>query len=256
MFEHDDIPPADHTPWAAWGSDIGQTRTDNEDAVLCDPRRGLFVVADGMGGHAAGEQASAMAIHTLDAVLSAERLHTAIADGPDAMRVLLREALAAANAAVLQVGVDHPEWEGLGTTAVLAVLAEDKLYVANVGDSRAYLLRKSKAVVLTADHTIAAMLVNVGAMDSEDVRDNPLRNQLTMILGADQPLNPTFIATTLQPGERLLLCTDGLWDMLEDTELAGIVRYSATPREAVYSLIAEADLAGAKDNITALVIFR
>jgi len=256
MFELDDAPPADGCPWAAWGSDIGQVRTDNEDAVLCEPSRGLFVVADGMGGHAAGEQASATAIHTLDTVLTRARLTAAAADGDDAVHALLCEALTEANAAILQVGVDHPEWEGLGTTAVIALLTDDRLYVANVGDSRAYLLRKRKAVVLTADHTIAAMLVGIGAMESEDLHDNPLRNQLTMVLGADQPLNPAFIATSLLPGERLLLCTDGLWDMLDNEALAGIVRYSATPREAVYSLIAEADISGAKDNITALVIFR
>jgi len=243
------------SPWAAGGTDIGQTRADNEDALLCDSDLGLFVVADGMGGHAAGEQASAAAIRTLRRELTDERLRPALAEGEKAVFTLVYTALNAANAAILQLEADHPEWSGLGTTAVLAILHRDTAYIVNVGDSRAYLLRGMRGHLLTRDHTMAALLVEEQGLSAQEVREHPLRNKLTMILGSREPLEPDFSVCTLRSGDRLLLCTDGLWEALEDDDLAQIVYYSATPKEAVYALIASADTAGGEDNITTIVVF-
>ncbi|MHB9022645.1 MAG: PP2C family protein-serine/threonine phosphatase [Armatimonadota bacterium] len=248
--------PSGAFPWAAGGSDIGSSRADNEDALLCDCDRGLFAVCDGMGGHAAGEQASAAAVCALDAMLTADRLQDAIADGEKAVWMLLCEALVAANTAILQVAECHREWAGLGTTVVLAFIDDDRLYLANVGDSRAYLIRGKKIDALTSDHTVAATLLAEGEITEEELRDHPLRNRLTMVLGTQDALEPSLTFLTLRLGDRLILCTDGLWDLLEDTDIADIVRYSATPNEAVYALIAAADDAGGHDNITTVVIFR
>lgn len=243
-------------PWAAGGTDIGQTRADNEDALLCDPTLRLFVVADGMGGHAAGEQASAAVIRTLRAELCAEHLRPALDDGDDAVCALIQQALNTANATILRIEEDHPEWKGLGTTVVLAVLHGSRAYVANIGDSRAYLVHGMSGRVLTQDHTVVAMLAETQGLTPREVREHPLRNKLTMIVGAREELEPAFAICDLQRGDRLVLCTDGLWEVLEDDEIAQIVYFSATPREAVYSLIASADTEGGEDNITAIVIFQ
>lgn len=242
-------------PWAAGGTDIGQTRADNEDALLCDPHLRLFVVADGMGGHAAGEQASAAVIRTLRHAIDSPRLTEALATGDDAVFALITEALCASNDTILQLEDTHPEWHGLGTTAVVVLLDGDRVYVANVGDSRAYLLRGMTGEVLTRDHTVVAMLAETQGLTPRECREHPLRNKLTMILGTRDTLEPACTTCTLRPGDRLMLCTDGLWETLEDDEIAQIIYYSATPREAVYSLIACADTEGGEDNITAIVIF-
>jgi len=241
--------------WAAGGSDIGQERPDNEDAWLCDHGRGLFVVADGMGGHAAGEQASAIAIRVLHEELSCEKLTAAVAEGEEAMKALFYTALTAADAAILHATEEHPKWKGMGTTAVIAYLDGNRLYIANVGDSRAYLLRGSRPTLLTQDHSIAGMLVQEGVITPDAVREHPHRNELTMTLGIAQELDPAFAVHELQSGDRLLLCTDGLWDMLDEHDIAQIVHFSATPHEAVYALIAAADDEGGYDNITVVVFF-
>jgi serine/threonine protein phosphatase PrpC len=241
-------------PWAAGGSEIGQERADNEDAWFCDPVRGLFIVADGMGGHAAGEEASAAAIQALSTALSQARLRQAVAAGAEAMQGLLHAALTAANAAILQLEAAHPEWVGMGTTAVIAVRADADLYVANVGDSRAYLLRGGRATPLTCDHSVAAMLVNSGTIAPDELRLHPMRNQLTMVLGSTDPLLPAFTVQSLRPGDRVVLCSDGLWDMLDDDTILQIVQFSATPCEAAYALISAADDAGGLDNITVIVM--
>lgn len=240
---------------AAGGSDIGSRRADNEDALLCDVERGLFVIADGMGGHAAGEQASAIAVQTLDTELSGVRLRAALTEGEDALRALFAETLRAASTAILRAGEHRPEWKDMGTTAVVAYVADERLYLAHVGDSRAYLLRADDIRPLTRDHTVAMTLVDDGEITLEEARTHKLRNRLSQVLGAHGDITPDFTSLALQRGDRVLLCTDGLFDMLTDEEIAEIVNFSASPDEAVYALIATADDAGGRDNITIVAIF-
>lgn len=243
--------------WAAGGSDAGSTRANNEDALLLDPARRLFVIADGMGGHAAGEQASALVIRELDRRLTADKLQAALAEGEEAVQALLTATFTETNAEILAFAEEHPDLAGLGATAVLGLLdGNNRLYVANIGDSRAYHLRGETATILTRDHSMAALLMEEQGLSADDVRGTKLRNHLTMVLGSEEELAPAYSTCQLQRGERVVLCTDGLWDMLQDDDIAQIVYYSATPREAVYSLIAAADTEGGLDNITAIVIFR
>ncbi len=240
---------------AAGGSDIGSRRADNEDAFLCDVERGLFLIADGMGGHAAGEQASALAVQTLDTELSGVRLRAALSDGDDSLRALFDDTLRAASTAILRAGEHHPEWKDMGTTAVVAYAAADRLYIAHVGDSRAYLLRGAEIRPLTRDHTVAMSLVDDGEITLEEARTHKLRNRLSQVLGAHGEITPDFTTLPLEHGDRIILCTDGLFDMLTDEEIAEIVNFSASPEEAVYALIATADDAGGRDNITIVAIF-
>jgi protein phosphatase len=246
-----------HGAWAAGGSDIGSVRADNEDAWLCDTERGLFIIADGMGGHAAGEEASAAAVRLFNDALSTPRLHTALVAGEDAVRALFHDAFNAANKAIVQLGKAYPDWAGMGTTAVLAYLADDLLYVANAGDTRAYLVRDDHPAILTRDHTVAALMVENETLTVEEMREHPLRNRLTLVLGDDDgEIDPAFSVHQVRPGDRIVLCTDGLWNMIEDDEMVQIVNFSASAHEAVYSLIAAADDAGGRDNISVIVLFR
>ncbi|OPZ84490.1 MAG: Serine/threonine phosphatase stp [bacterium ADurb.Bin429] len=143
----------------------------------------------------------------------------------------------------------------MGTTAVVACLAGDILYLAHVGDSRAYLLRDGDIRALTRDHTVAMTLVDDGDITLEEARTHPLRNRLSQVLGAHGAIHPDFTNLPVQHGDRILLCTDGLYDMLTDEEIVEIVNFSASPDEAVYALIATADDAGGRDNITVVAVF-
>jgi protein phosphatase len=240
---------------AAGGSETGQVRTNNEDAWLCDADRGLFIVADGMGGQEAGEQASATAIAVLNAALCGAPLREALAGGEAEMQGIFTAALADANTAITALVDTHPGWAGLGSTALVAILRDRRLYLANVGDSRAYLLLGDAVTCLTQDHSVAARMVADGLLEPEALRTHRLRNTLTQSLGDDENPEPDCITLELPANARLLLCTDGLWEQLDDDEIAGILRFSASPQEAAYSLLAAADDAGGDDNITAVTVF-
>jgi protein phosphatase len=134
------------------------------------------------------------------------------------------------------------------------VLRDAVLYVANVGDSRAYLLRDGRPTLLTRDHSLAAALCEQGKIPAAAIRTHHLRNHLTMVLGSSEPLEPACSVHALQPGDQIVLCSDGLWDMLEDAEIASLCRQAATPYAATQALIAAANQAGGADNITVIVL--
>jgi len=232
---------------AAGASDRGLVRPNNEDAVLCDPEQGLFAVVDGMGGHRAGEVASAIVVRELKARLAP--------DGrPDTgMEEALRDALRDANDAVLEQADAHPEWQGMGAAAVVAVCAQGVLHIANLGDSRAYLVRGNRPEQLSRDHTVAATLFAQEQFTAEEARSHPLRNRLTAVVGARRPVQPAYRALALRPDDRILLCSDGLWEPVTDTEIAAICR-GATPADCARELIRLANDRGGRDNVTVIVI--
>jgi len=211
----------------------------------------LFVVADGMGGMAAGEQASREVVRVLQEVLTLERIRQMEEGGGEA---LLREALQQANDTLLAVAQQHPEWRGMGSTAVVALLQGDTLHVANLGDSRAYLVRRGQLRMLSRDHSVIAELVERGMVLEEEAGSLNLRNQLTASLGGEEWVAPAYTAVTVQPGDRIVLCSDGLWDLVPDREIARLTWGHPDPQEAVQSLIDAANLAGGLDNITVIVI--
>ena len=226
--------------WAS-ATHTGRVRSNNEDAVYppvsgAGEESSLFIVADGMGGHVAGEVASRIAVETA----------TDIDDTP-ARRVI------GANHALLLEVAEHPELAGMGTTMTLLEIDDDVARLAHVGDSRAYLLRDGELRQLTGDHTVAAEYVAAGRISPEEAQNHPQRNMITRALGLTQDLLVDEIEEPIQPGDRFLLCSDGVNAMLDDN---GIKEQLAaeTPEEAVWGLIEAANAAGGHDNITAVVI--
>lgn len=225
-------------------TDPGRVREANEDCCAefegSDAAR-LLVVADGMGGHAKGDLASRAAVDTLGEVFRTSRA------APEA---LLRDAFAAANARVHELGADDPR--GMGTTVVALLLRRDGAWVAHVGDSRAYHWRGGRLVRLTEDHSWVAQEVAHGRLTPEEAASHPRRNALLRSIGMDEDLPADVRPIELAPGDRVLLCSDGLWDELDDASLADVLG-AAEPAECVARLIELANLAGGHDNVTAAV---
>lgn len=247
-------PPAPERVQVAAGSDMGRVRQNNEDSYLCDHQRGLYIVADGMGGHAAGEVASEMVIKTLGDRLSAEEITRMLSTGTDGIKESLATLVREANSTVLSAATGNWDWHGMGSTVVLVVRDGDILHIMNVGDSRGYIIRDGKAFPVTVDHSVAAALMNQGQVTYEELRTHPLRNQLTSVLGLDAPLEPAYKVAELQDGDRALLCSDGLWDMLPDEDIVRIVTENERLPDAVTALIQAANDHGGEDNVTVVLI--
>lgn len=266
---------------AAAGSDAGQMYLLNQDCVLALLRppeetstAGLFVVADGMGGHQAGEVASRLAVETvrdqlawlLEQSSSQPRsvLETPSADDngdDDAPARLIAEwlesAIGEANEEIFNYAQENPEQAGnLGTTLTALLAVDGRAAIANVGDSRTYIWRHGELFQITDDHSYIAHLVREGQLEPEALYTHPRRNVITRSLGNfDHVAIDTWILK-LEPGDRFLLCSDGLWEMIQGTEaLAAFVGEAATPESAVAALIGAANAAGGKDNIGAVVVY-
>jgi protein phosphatase len=210
-------------------SETGHVRQRNEDALLVDPESGVFAVADGMGGHPAGDVASAVAIARLKDVLSGY-------DGSDPGATLV-EALQEAHAAVLADAEGNPGRRGMGSTAVVTLVGEDAAWVAHVGDSRCYLLSDENGLhQVTVDHGAGGYL--------------------TQALGLDRGVSPDVATVPLAAGDRLLLCTDGLSNMVEDDKIATMLREAGDAQGACDALTSAALTAGGVDNVTTVVIAR
>jgi protein phosphatase len=239
------------TVFASTMSDVGLLRSRNEDSWgwrKLSLTRNLFVVADGMGGHEAGEEASALAARTVCSALAAVD-----SDDLGALEKATRAAILDANRAVR--GLAKSRGIHAGTTVVMAlVVGERKLLVCNAGDSRAYLCRAGKAQQLSHDHSLAQTMVEAGTLKPEEVRGHPRASVLTSTVGGeDEDLEVDVKQVACKAGDRILLCSDGLWGVLADDDLAALVGQGA-PREAVATLLRAALNAGTKDNVTAQVI--
>jgi serine/threonine protein phosphatase PrpC len=231
-------------------TDPGLVREHNEDAYLADEEVGVFVVADGMGGHRAGELASRIAAETIVDDIR-ERWHC----GGLADEILL-EALATAHQKIIASAQADPSRRGMGTTAVVAwiPLPADTAWVAHVGDSRGYLLRDGHLEGLTEDHTLLNQIARAGRL-SPDPAEWPSRHALSQSLGAASMIAPEVRAVPLRDGDLVLLCSDGLTDGVEDTEIARVLGTGAQPELLAERLVEAArTLGGGRDNITVVVI--
>lgn len=226
--------------WAAL-SDIGRVRTHNEDSVLAQPP--LFVVADGLGGHEAGEVASSIAVETL-------RDHAP--RRPDAPS--LARAVKAANRAVLRAAKEGVGKAGMGTTMTAAIVEGTRIAIAHVGDSRAYLLHDGTLERLTDDHSMVADMIRRGQLTEEESRVHPNRSVITRALGTDSNMTADSFEIDAAPGDRLLLCSDGLTSMLEDQAIGQILGAYRDPTVVGEALIAEANSAGGHDNISVVIV--
>lgn len=239
-------------------SAAGRVREANEDAFYVSEPQGLFIVSDGMGGVRAGSLASAMIVQALPLQVSAERLardvdalvsaQTAVAEG-------LVRAIGLVNDMLLDKTRDYPEVKGLGATVVVGVYAEDGvLVIANLGDSRAYLMRHGYLERLTADHNVAEMLFQAGHISRRQRHRHPSRHLLTRHIGMEDCPAADVALLSLRPGDRILLCTDGLTGMLKDREI-GTILWETEEREAACQLLLDrANEAGGSDNITAVIV--
>ncbi len=231
--------------WAQ--SDIGRKRTNNEDSLFSNTDLGLFMVADGMGGHRGGEKASKLAIET-----SAETYIKHLANGlrpEDA----LKNAVQDATKAVFQNSQLDPELKGMGTTLSSLLICLDQAYISHIGDSRIYRLRDGNLVRLTTDHSLVNEQVEAGIMTEEQARTSTLRNIITRAIGHDQNARADHLSVEIKPDDMFLLCTDGLNNMLNDDKIKEII-IKQEPKKSIHTLISEANLRGGDDNITVILV--
>lgn len=227
--------------WAS-ASDVGRVRDNNEDSVAPQDmgvETGPFVigVADGMGGHVGGEVASATA------------LEAAMAANGDVI-----ERAEVANRAVIARAADEPHLEGMGTTLTLAIVSDDSVELGHIGDSRAYILRGGQLAQLTTDHSLVAEMISSGELDPAEAQHHPYRNVITRAIGLAEKVAVDRVREDLRQGDRLLLCTDGLTNMVEPARIQELLEEKSHPTEAAWALIEAANAAGGFDNISTVVV--
>ena len=245
---------------AAMVTDVGVVRDHNEDSAFVDGGSQFFIVADGMGGHAAGEVASAMAVETVRKTLEASRARvTSFArkpseDGRRELVQLLQSAVLAAHQAVFQRGSRESDKQGMGTTLDVLLIAGAEAFVAHVGDSRTYLIRDGRASQITTDHTVAEVLVIEGKLTIEEAQVSPLRTILVNAIGVSADVGVEMAHLQLRPGDRLLLCSDGLHDyFVAEQEIAEKLS-NGDPQKSLAEMVELAKERGGHDNITGVVI--
>jgi len=240
-------------------SDVGIVRTNNEDNFGFDTASGIFVVCDGMGGMAAGERASKIAV---DCVLDyfnhkqpgAQGVMGRLFEGVSHRANALGQAIQLANQLILQEAGQNPEFKGMGSTIVVVAVEDDQFSVAHVGDSRAYILREGALQLLTNDHSLVMEQVRRGLLTREDAEKSTDQNVILRSLGAEDSVDPDLADHAFQPGDVLLLCSDGLSHFVKDAVLAPILLDSTSLEDACSKLIAAAKSAGSNDNITCLLL--
>ena len=233
-------------------SDIGLVRSRNEDSLWVDTRHGWLLLADGMGGHKSGDLASALTVsYVLDKLKNTLSLHPGkktvslahfLIDG-------LKEANSAIRAAAAQTATD----EVMGSTFVGALVEPDRIEFVYLGDSRLYLLRKGELTQLSRDHTLVQEFVDSGRLSEDMAQNHPYRGLLTRGLGVHDNIGPETGSRALRPGDRLLLCSDGLTDMVEPNQIAALMGTADSVEEVANSLIDAAKMGGGRDNISVIV---
>ena len=226
-------------------TDIGQKRSSNQDYVFSSEQPignlpNLFIVADGMGGHKAGDYASRYTVETLEKLIRESTLSEPAA--------IIESAVKQANTMLLEEANHHEEMKGMGTTLVICTIHDNVLTVANVGDSRLYLIN-DKIRQLSKDHSLVEEMVRLGGIKAEEARNHPDKNIITRAIGVKEDVEPDIYEYRLKKGDIILMCTDGLSNMVEDEDMFNIVKGSRDVVEAVQMLIEKANSNGGRDNI-------
>lgn len=239
--------------WHGVGAtDRGRRRRRNEDALLLEPEMRLYGVADGMGGHAAGDVASRIAVESM--AVSFARVSPRIGGGTLSRRLV--DAFEVVNRSILDHATSHPQCSGMGTTltCLAPLVSEPRCVVAHMGDSRAYLLRGDELAQVTRDHTWVQQQVDAGVLTAGDARRHRLASVLSRVLGTPEVGPPDTFVLDAERGDRWLLCSDGLSNMLPDDVIARLLIGHGAAEQAGAALIAAANEAGGMDNITVVVL--
>lgn len=229
-------------------TDVGLHRSANQDSYYLSPQGDLFIVADGMGGHIGGQEASRIATEVIREYLMQ---HRASDDSPD---ILLEQAILKANEAVIADQRQHPARADMGTTVVVAMVQDDELWCAHVGDSRLYILRESGFIQVTQDHTWVAQAMRSGDLSADQLAHHPWRHVLSQCIGREDLLEVETQRLQIEPGDRLLLCSDGLTEELSNDAIITYLQSAQTCEGAVAALVAAAKAQGGRDNITAVAL--
>jgi len=240
-------------------TDPGPVRERNEDNFLVDLETGLFLVADGMGGHASGEIASAIAADTVQEVLlgginpDETRLDRSSMDDEEELRERLRYSMNQASIRIRKAALADPVHAGMGTTLVVLLIEDDEAHIGHVGDSRLYLFRDDRLLRLTRDHTVVQQEIDAGRLTPELARIVPHKNILTQSVGYHGPVEPDTSTRPVEPGDIFILCSDGLTDPLDDEQLTEICRRTE-PEDLAEVLVQAALEAGTEDNVTVIAV--
>ena len=239
-------------------TDTGKRRDSNEDALVLMPKLGIYAVADGVGGQNSGEVASRKAVAGIESFIKANPLTGADSlEGKYRMNWLksyFLRCLERINAEIRKAALTNPDMEQMATTMVLCYLDMDSVYVVNIGDSRAYILRDGEMTQLTVDHTYVNKLVKAGTLSKSEARLHPQKNIITKALGSARHTDPDFYRFDLHDGDRVLLCTDGLHGELTDDEIAAILNNKKDLNSICGLLVDAANKNGGHDNITVICI--
>lgn len=231
-------------------TDIGERRRINQDYFFCNENAigklpNLFVVADGMGGHNAGDYASRFCVDFFRQKIAESEKESPV--------TMIKTALSETNDALRRVAQEQTELEGMGTTFVVATIFDKEMYVANIGDSRLYVIGKVMKQI-TEDHSLVEVMVKNGELSREEARVHPNKNIITRALGANMVVEPDFFEVNLEEGDTVLMCSDGLTNMLEDETIERVIRENDDLETAAATLVKYANQNGGKDNIAIILI--
>ena len=230
-------------------TDPGLRRSSNEDAFHADSSTGCFAVADGVGGAAAGEVASSTFIQAVSQRTSRRR----IVSEQDAVGVI-KDIFFTANTKIYEQGVGHPDYRGMACTAELMIVLEHIFVLGHVGDSRSYRYRNHELVCLTVDHSFVQQQIDLGTMSEAEARTHRLRNVVVRAVGNEERIDVDIVRGKVRKGDLFLICSDGLTDMLPESEIAEWIGGDAPVEEKALSLVARANQAGGRDNITVVLV--
>jgi protein phosphatase len=238
--------------WAA-ASDIGRLREENQDAFVAEPEAGLFLVIDGMGGHRGGAIAARTIAQDLPPVveLGLDRLK---ARDSRSIRRLLRKAILDQSRHVKREGDSESGYVGMGATLVLVLFAGGRIYAANVGDSRIYRLRNGQLEQFSEDHSLVCELIDAGQITPDEAVNHSAQGVVTQYMGMPEAVEPHVRSAALKPGDRFLLCTDGLTDLVSDEAIAETLAANPEPQAVCRTLVEAANRAGGTDNVTVIAL--
>lgn len=239
----------------SWGvvTNKGKVREQNEDSFIIEPEEGIFIVADGMGGHRGGKLASTITTEDLS-VLIETALHRLRSDNPRSIKRILTENILEQNRQLSMEAESESGQKEMGTTVAVTIIRDARAYIANLGDSRIYRFRNNKIKQVSKDHSVVSELLRKGKINEDQAENHEARGQITHYIGMEERADPHIRSFALKKNDRLLLCTDGLTDMLNDNKINKIQKTATDPQFACQKLVKAANNAGGHDNITVIII--